>query len=79
MIIYLYIQKVQSRSLYVLPKLSSLLAPLTNLYCNVFAMPMLGKVGHFEFLFESLSSFELEDAYSMQISQRLVSEARLTL
>ena len=71
MILYIILQKVNQKSILVLQKLPAILGPLTQLYSSVFDTPSLGKIGHFEFLFETLSSLDYENQYCIAISQSI--------
>lgn len=58
---------IHSRTPFLTQNLSRILRPLTNLYAALFEIPALGRLGHFEFLHETLSGLDYSDSYSLQI------------
>jgi hypothetical protein len=52
-------------------QLEAILRPLTSLYSNVFDTPLIGKMGHFEFLFEIISTLNYTEKDMLTISSSI--------
>ena len=68
-LIFFYIlNSVNESNVLVQDQLNLMLSPVTNVYCTTFDIPDLGKLGHFEFLFQTLSQLHYSNPFHVFIS-----------